>query len=111
MEEESGKTRPEHKIEKNVALSWAQTNWIEVKSKGRTGDRGIIERISDRPLPVYFPTEESTIKYKMTSGDFNPSKIAYIVDVDVQSVQGEPVAYTVMKLHDIVPLDGNGDYS
>lgn len=88
-----------------VAMYWAQTNWMESKTGGRTGDRGIIESITDKPLPVYFVSENSVVKNRMTSGEFNPSKHAFIVDVSVESARGQPVAYTIIDLHDTVPFD------
>ena len=94
-----------HKVTKNVALYWAQTNWVETKTKGRTGDRGIIESLSEKPLPVFFVSEDSLVKHQMTGGHENPSKVAFIVDVSVEYAKGQAVAYTVMELHDTVPLD------
>ena len=107
LEGDDKKLKTKHNMEKNVALYWAQTNWVGFKTKGRTGDRGIIEKISDKPLPVYYPTEEATLKHKMNSGESNPSKNYYIVDVDVQTVKGEPAAYTIMNLHETLPFDGS----
>lgn len=94
-----------HKVEKNVALYWAQTNWVETKTKGRTGDKGIVEKISNKALPVFFVTEESVVKHQMVGGNINPSKVAFIVDVSVERAKGQPVSYTVMDLHEVVPLD------
>ena len=96
---------PTHLVMKNVVLYWAQTNWSEAKSSRRTGDRAIAQKITDKPLPVYFTSRESTIKYKMTGGDFNPSKRAYMVDLDVQYVGDKPAAYTIMELHDIIDIE------
>ncbi len=112
-EDDGEPDRPDFDRSEKVALYWAQTNWIEAKTQGRTGDRGIIESIWPKPLPVYFTSENSIIKHKMTSGEFNPSKHAYIVDVSTESVRGQPIAYTVIDLYDTLPLenddDGSGD--
>ncbi len=93
------KAKPKHHIEKNALLIFHQTNKGEAKSKGRSYDLAVIAKISDKPLPVFFPTENSTIKHKMTRITTNPLFTGFMVDVDVQYDGDKPAVYTVMEIH------------
>lgn len=93
------KTKSKHHIEKDVLLVFHQTNKGEAKSKGRSYDLAVIEKVSNKPLPVYFPTESSLIKHKMTRITTNPLFTGFMVDVDVQYAGDEPAVYTIMEVH------------
>lgn len=75
------------------------------KETGRTGDRGVISDISDKALPVYFRKSFQDLKDQMVRGDVNPLTNAFVVDVHVQWVDGEPKGYIVTEVHEVVPLD------
>jgi hypothetical protein len=49
-------------VEKEVLMAFQRVDKGPGKERGRTGDRVIIEKISPRPLPVYFPSEAGAIK-------------------------------------------------
>lgn len=72
----------------------------ETASKGdsKSGNKVIIESISERPLTVTMENEE--IKAEMLSTKENPFLIGYIVDVELITVQGRLRAYRVLKLHE-----------
>lgn len=67
------------------------------------GNKAIIDALSTKPLSVVFETDE--LKRQILSNDDNPTKQAYLVDVVIQTIGGKAVAYKVMALHDIVPMD------
>lgn len=67
------------------------------------GNKAIIDTLSTKPLSVVFETDE--LKRQILSNDDNPTKQAYLVDVVIQTIGGKAVAYKVMALHDIIPLD------
>ena len=74
------------------------------RKKGRTGDRVVIQDVSDKPIKVYFPEGAADIKRTILEGTENPFSKGYIVDVSVQYVGDEPKVYNVMRLHDIIDL-------
>jgi len=67
----------------------------------RTHDYGSIESIFPKPLAVYWLSEVDQMKVKGYDG--NPFKCSFVVDVNVETKHGEPRAYRVVKLHDILP--------
>ena len=72
------------------------------KSSGRTADKAIIPAVSDKPLPVYF-LKDADLKEQMVQGQPNPLKdTAYIVDADIQLVDGEPKGYLVTHVHKVI---------
>ena len=75
------------------------------KDQGRTGDKGIVSQVTDKPLPVYFRESFQNIKDQMVRGQENPLTCGFVVDVSVQYVGPEPKAYIVTDLHSVVPLD------
>jgi hypothetical protein len=85
-----------------VMLFMQQANRSPGKEKGRTGDKGIIPEVTDKPLPVYFKGGFGRLKEQMTK-DVNPLTNTFVVDAIVQSVDGEPRAYTVFNIHQSLP--------
>lgn len=67
------------------------------------GNKAIIDALSKNPLSVVFESDE--LKRQILNNDNNPTKQAYLVDVVIQTIGGKAVAYKIMALHDIVPLD------
>lgn len=90
---------------REVLMYFHQANREAGKEKGRTGDRGIIEEISVKPLMVYFPKQANDIKRRILEGSDNIFSKGYIVDVHVSYVNGEPKLYHVLDLHGVVDLD------
>lgn len=85
--------------------------WYQARNDllSRAGDRGIIETISPAPVKIEF--EDDAAKDAMLHGAANPFLTGYIVDVIVETIQGKPVLYKVVKYHGSVeppsqpPLD------
>lgn len=96
----------EHKTRRNVLFVWEQLNRGKGRSSGRTGDQAVIQAISDKPKPVFFPKGSDSIKRAMTQTDGNPMYgRGYMVDVDVQYYGDEPKVYTVLEVHAPIDLD------
>ncbi|CCE07446.1 hypothetical protein BRAS3843_2120013 [Bradyrhizobium sp. STM 3843] len=75
------------------------------KSSGRTADKAIIPAVSDKPLPVYF-VKDADLKEQMVQGQPNPLKnTTYIVDADVQIVEGEAKGYRITHVHQVIDGD------
>lgn len=67
------------------------------KDKAAAGNRGVVEAISPKPLPVTFSGDIHRRIFE--AGD--PFRKCFIVDLVVQTVGGAPNAYKVTRLHDI----------
>jgi ligand-binding sensor domain-containing protein len=83
-----------------VLLYWFQAR---ADASSTSGDRGIIESISDAPVKVICVDER--IKHDMVLEDQNPFREAYIVDVAVETIRGKPALYKVMALHEKIPRE------
>lgn len=89
-----------HKIEKKVPFIWHRTDREKGKEKGQTSDRGIVAKITDKPLPVFFASETDS-KDRMVRIAENPFNRVYVVDVDVQyDESNEPKGYTILNIYD-----------
>ncbi|MCW1912923.1 hypothetical protein OJ996_05025 [Luteolibacter sp. GHJ8] len=84
-----------------VLLYLPQLNFDKHQQAGKNSpDRGVIESIWKRDLPIFWMSEMDSRMVKGQEG--NPSKVSYIVDVNVETKQGVPKIYRVMKIHGIV---------
>ena len=72
----------------------------------KTGEKGIIEDISPRPLAVVYASDlaRERIKSEMLSGDRNIYKLGFFVDVNVQMRAGKPVAYRIKSVRNVIEL-------
>jgi hypothetical protein len=76
-----------------------QAHFEKTVSAGRTGDRGKIESISSRELPVYWLSEMDGQRVKALD---HPGGKLFVVDVSVEIVSGEPRTYRILNLVDIL---------
>jgi hypothetical protein len=81
--------------------------WHQVRNEDgpATGEKAVIESISERPIKVVFDTRD--LREEMLYGNENPLKEAFVVDVEVQTVRGKIAAYKVLQLHERLALDEN----
>jgi hypothetical protein len=65
-----------------------------------------IEEISDRSLALVYGSElaEQRIKHEIREADENVYKKGFVVDVNVRSTGGRPVAYAATHVHQVVDL-------
>ncbi|MBY5458063.1 hypothetical protein U8P80_03060 [Rhizobium beringeri] len=96
---------PREQIKREVMLFIDQANRGPGKERGRTGDRGIIPDIYDKPLPVYFRKSFQNLKSQITR-EVNPLTSAFVVDVHVQYIRDEPRGYVVTDIHEVIPAGG-----
>jgi hypothetical protein len=89
---------PDDHVHKNKVMTWYQTKF---DAESHTGDKAVIESITKKPLKVIF--ENSAVKESMLKGDARFAKpwheLAYLVDVEVQTINGAPKVYTVINYH------------
>jgi hypothetical protein len=72
----------------------------------RSGERVVIDEISEKPLSLIYGSElaEQRIKHEIREADENVYKKGFVVDVNVRSVGGKPVAYAVTNIHQVIDL-------
>jgi len=85
-----------------VVMYWWQTR----NDTSQTGDRAIIESISTRPVKVVFESEKA--KMDMLTIDDNIFKHAFIVDVDVETVENRAALYKVVRVHGQIEIPSSG---
>lgn len=73
----------------------------------RSGEQVRIEAISNKSRPLIYASEmaEQQIKFEINEADDNVYKKGFVVDVNIESRNGKPVAYSVTNLHQIIDLD------
>lgn len=97
-----GESAPEEaqpSLLRKVVLSLQQTNTGPARERGKTGDLGVIQSISNKPLAVYFAKTLEDLKMKMVGRSSNPFRQPFKVDVLVSYEDGEPKSYTVIDVH------------
>lgn len=89
---------PDDHIQTKRVMVWYQTKF---DSSSHTGDKAIIESIATTPVKVVF--ENNVVKEAMLKGDGRHDRpwheLAYLVDVEVQTVNGNPKLYTVLRYY------------
>lgn len=90
-----------------VVMTFHQTNKDEPRSDRRTGEKAVIESISLKPLPLVYASKRAgeRIKSEVSSGEMNPYHLAFVVDVNVETAQGRPIAYRIINLYDVFEID------
>ena len=75
---------------------WHRTDRDKAKTSGNTSDRGVVSKVTNKPLPVYFASNMEKAKHDMNMQDKNPFELVYIVDVFVSyDPDGNPKFYTI----------------
>ena len=89
---------PADNVHRRKLMHWYQTKFVD---HTKTGDKVIIEDISKSPVKVIF--ENDAVKAQMLAGDPRFSRpwhqLAYVVDVEVQTVQSIPKLYTILRYY------------
>jgi hypothetical protein len=83
---------PETGIRKDVLLRLVQ---VRNDLRHHVGDLGVIESISKKSVKLWFTSE--TTKTSVIEQAY-PFKMGYIVDVDIQTVNGEPKVYKILQV-------------
>ncbi len=74
--------------------------WYQARNdpKSKTGDKAIVESVYDGPVKAIF--DNDTLKEIMLLDAYNPFNLAYLVDLTVETIQGKPVIYKILKMHE-----------
>lgn len=92
--------RTSTRLHENVLLYWYQARG---DAKSTSGDKGVVESISDTPVKVICANDH--LKQQMILDRGNPFREAYIVDLAVETINGKPMLYKVLGLHEKIPRD------
>lgn len=95
----ASKGLPAETYEKAVLLTLAQ---VKNDPTAKTGDRGIIEKIGTRAVRLRFmsPAVKSAV---LDLQGQNPLHCAFVVDVRVLAIGGEPRVYEILAVDDVIP--------
>lgn len=85
----------ENNVHHKVLMYWYQ---VRDEIHAQAGDKAKIESITPKPLKVIFANDDLKQKILEDSGNF--FKYAYIVDVELQTMDNKPVLYKVIEIHD-----------
>lgn len=85
-------------LHNNVVFYWHTIRNSKISTSGETG---IIETVSPKPIKVVFSSEYIKLQLAFIE-DKNPMLSGFIVDVNVETIQGRPVLYNILKVHGIV---------
>jgi hypothetical protein len=82
-------------LHKKVLFRWLQTRF----DNSRSGNKGIIRSIQEKPVKVIFENDASETKKEMTTSHSHVEwqKVGYIIDVETIVENGNIVAYKVIK--------------
>lgn len=76
--------------------------WAQARHDNKKGDKGIVESISRREIKVVFANKD--LKKEMIRNQPHIFNVAYLVDIDVQTINDRPAVYKVVKFHEVVDL-------
>ncbi|OTG79917.1 hypothetical protein B9T33_10365 [Acinetobacter sp. ANC 5054] len=90
---------PDTNIKEQVLLVFTQTN---SSTKNTNNDKGVIESISKNTIKIRFAND--SLKKEMFFKQ-HPYGVAFIVDVEIQTINDKPFIYKVLKLHECINID------
>lgn len=98
--------KTQHADHTRVLMRFTRSDIADVTVGKPSGERIKIEEISDRSLPLVYGSElaEERIKHEIREADENVYKKGFIVDVNVKSTGGRPLAYAIIDVHQIIEL-------
>ncbi len=104
-------TGSEPNRENGVLMRLFQTNIGAAAPDRASGEKGIIESLSEHPRRLIYASDLAGQRIKGAWSDQgkSPYELGFTVDVDVQMVNGKPRAYRILDVHDIFPLDEADD--
>ncbi|WP_407050764.1 hypothetical protein [Methyloraptor flagellatus] len=96
----------DQEIHKQVFMTLHQASLDEARAGKSAGEKGIIATISDRPLRLVYASDLAgqLIKSELR-GTTNPLKKAFLIDVNVEYINGTPHAYRVLNVHSIEEIE------
>lgn len=101
----------ESRVHKKVIMRLHQLSADSLKTGKKSSEKGIIEQVDMIPRTLIYVSELAgqRIKEEITNSDGNTLKKVFVVDVNVETIDGKPKAYRIINLHDIIDLDDDGE--
>jgi hypothetical protein len=98
--------RTDHADFQRVLMVFKQANVKGTPVGKRTGEWVEVEQISDKEMPLIYASElaEQRIKHEINEAEENVFRKGFIVDVNVETRGGRPIAYRVTNLHQVIDL-------
>lgn len=92
---------------KKVLMRLHQTSAENLKVDKRTSEKGIIERVDGIPRTLVYASDLAgqRIKSEILQADGNPFQKGFIVDADIETVNGKPRLYRIVEVHQIIDLE------
>ena len=89
-----------------VLMYFKRSDIGDVKLGKRSGERVVIEQISDRDLPLIYVSDlsEQRIKHEIRETEDNIYHKGFVVDVNVLTKGVKPAAYAVTNVHQVIDL-------
>lgn len=83
------------------------------KTHKRTGERAIIEAIHPKALAVVYASDlaRERVFHEMREAESNIFRVVFDVDVNVEMMNGRPVAYRIMHVHSVIDAPDDDDES
>lgn len=90
-----------------VLMRLHQSSIEDLKVGKRTAEKGVVERIDLAPRTLIYVSDLAgqTIKSAILAHEGNPFQKAFVVDVDVEYVNGRARAYRVLNVYDVIDLE------
>lgn len=91
---------------KRVLMVFTRSDINNADVGKKSGERVRIEELCTKPLALMYGSElaEERIKHEIREADENVFKKGFVVDVLMKLRGGEPVAYSVTHVHDVLDL-------
>lgn len=98
--------KKEHADHSRALMRFTRSDIGDVNVGKPSGERVVIEEISDKPLALIYASDlaEQRIKHEIRDADENVFKKGFVVCVNVRSSGGKPVAYAVTDVHQVIDL-------
>ena len=92
-----GDSPPSSSIYQDQVMYLAQ---LRGDASSKAGDRGVIERFSDKPVKLLFASED--VKRKILDLPDNPFGQVFVVDCEAHFAEGKPALYKIYNVTDVI---------
>lgn len=99
-------SKPDVEHYERVLMVFTRSDINDADVGKTSGERVRIEEVSSKALALMYGSEvaEARIKHEIREADENVYKKGFVVDVHVKLRHGNPVAYSVTNVHDVLDL-------
>ena len=87
-----------------VLMRLHQSSVEDLRLGKRTSEKGVVEKIDLIPRTLIYVSDHAgrVIKAAISDQQGNPFQKAFVVDVDVETINGKPRAYRILDVHDVL---------